>query len=44
VNSTLNIQVEIPERLACLSEKVKEANSLSKNYNDFKEYLLNRIS
>lgn len=42
VNDTLNIKVEIPERLAVLSEREKEAVSLDNSYLSFKEYLINR--
>ncbi len=40
VNPVLDIQVPIPERLQILVKNEKKAVLLSKNYADFKEYLL----
>ena len=42
VNETLEIQVEIPKRLASLANNTKVATPLKPNYTDFKSYLLNR--
>jgi threonine synthase len=43
VNETLSLQVDIPERLAVLSDRQKVATPLSIEYASFKNYLLERI-
>ena len=40
VENALNIKTEIPERLAKCLKKEKQSIKISKNYNDFKEFLL----
>ncbi|MFK7808770.1 MAG: threonine synthase [Saprospiraceae bacterium] len=41
VEETLNIEVSIPERLACLSNKEKVSRLMDANFDLFKEYLMN---
>jgi threonine synthase len=43
VNSTLNTKVEVPERLAVLANRPKDAKSLTKYFKNFKDFLLSRI-
>lgn len=43
VASTLNIDVEIPKRLATLRERPKESLKMDSKYNKLKEYLLNTL-
>lgn len=42
VNPVLGLEVVVPERLAILSERIKVATSLTKDYERFKAYLLQR--
>jgi len=42
VMESVNLDVEIPERLAILKDKKKEATPMSIHFADFKEYLLER--
>jgi threonine synthase len=42
VNPVLDLVVEVPERLAILSDRVKVAQSLGKDYEGFKAYLMSR--
>ena len=43
VNSILNTQIDIPERLATLADKEKEADFLSLSFGSFKTWLLNKF-
>ncbi len=40
VNEVLGIKIEIPKRLAILSQREKKSTPLSKDFNSFKKYLL----
>lgn len=42
VNETLNIKVDIPERLASVANKTKVSTLLKPSYLEFKEYLMSR--
>ena len=39
VESILNTKVDIPERLACLADKKKEATLMSTSFEPFKDWL-----
>ena len=43
VEEVIGETVELPERLAAFADREKEAVSLQPDYQDFKQYLLDRI-
>ncbi len=43
IESRLSIQIEMPQRLVAFNQKIKEADSLSNEYSDFKEWILSSL-